>query len=152
MCELIEEDFKAIQLAKDTALKFIVQENLPQEKRVGLANALFALDRQLYSDHSIECEFSIGYLTELDEGEYKEEEYVLFVIYPSVFEIQTGCSEYRKSVGWDHISGPKWCIEKGGHFERACDLEDIKQTIDYFLQLGAEVTVYDNTAKSPLTA
>ena len=146
---LVEEDFDAVQLAKDTALKCIVQENLSQEKRLGLANAIYALDRQLYLGHSIECEFCVSYTTERNGGEFKEEEYVLFSIYPDVFEIQNGCSVYRNTVGWDHISGPKWSIEDGGFIERDCDLEVVKQKIEYFMELGAEIFVYDKTLKSP---
>ena len=146
--KITAEDVDAIEIAKDIALRLIVRTELTDEQRIGLANAIYALNKLPISTESIECEFGVDY--EWGDDKARDREYVTFIINSCVFEIQTGGSTYHQSVGWDNISGPKWSIDLDGYGDRECDLSSLKPSINYLLELGAEVSVYDSTNNSPL--
>ncbi len=148
--QFMEEDHHAIQIAIDIALKSIIRADILAEERTGLANAIYALSRLPTYTDSIECEFGISFERGKKGDDIQENVYVEIIVFPDLFEIQTGESSNYMSGGWDHISGPKWSIERGGPCERDCDLDELKSTIDFILEHDVEVTVYDKTIKSPL--
>ena len=73
--------------------------------------------------------------------------YFSFLISENEFEISTGGSVYERNVGGDSFSGPGWRIEAGGYAERSLDYElyDLEDSIREYLNLGAEITVDDQS-------
>ena len=69
--------------------------------------------------------------------------YIDFRISESAFEISQGGSVYDKTVGRDSFSEPGWLIEIGGYRSTECELYNLEESIEEYLNLGAEITVSD---------
>ena len=71
--------------------------------------------------------------------------YIDFRISESAFEISKGGSVYDKAVGGDSFSEPGWVVEAGGYRSAECDLYDLENSIAEYLNLGAEISVSDES-------
>ncbi len=138
-----EDDYYAIDIAKNVARRFLQTPNLAPQKIVGLGNALYALDRMPRVTPGAYTEFGITYRAGTET--FKEMRYIDFRICADAFEISIGGSVYDKSVGSDAVSEPGWLIEIGGYRNTACELYNLESLVGEYLDLGAEITVDDES-------
>ena len=141
--ELIDDDFYAIEIAKNVARRFLRCDNISPQKIVGLGNALYALERLPLITPGACCEFGIVYRAGTEE--FNEMRYIDFRISESEFQISIGGSVYDKAVGSDSFSEPGWVVEVGGYRYTECELYDLEDFIEGYLNLGAEITVNDES-------
>ena len=141
--ELIDDDWYAIQIAINTARRFLKSQSITPQQVIGLGNALYALERlPLITPRSF-CEFGITYRAGTED--FNEARYINFRVSESDFEISQGGSVYDKAVGGDSFSGPEWLVEVGGYRNTECELYQIEDSISEYLNLGAEITVSDES-------
>lgn len=141
--ELIEEDYFAIEIAANTARLFLKKRKLSPRKIIGLGNALYALERLPKATKGVGCEF--GLFHENGNENFRESKYYDFRITEDYFEISIGGSVYDKAVGSDSISEPGWMVESNGVANRDAELYTIEENIISYLEMGAEVTVDDES-------
>ncbi len=142
---LTEEDYDAVQVARDAIRLFLSERRLAAQQVVGLGHALYALERLPKVTSGIYCDYDICYRT--GNETYSEMRYISFLISEDEFEISTGGSVYDQSVGSDRISGPGWRIEIGGFADRELgqELYELENSIREYLSLGAKITVDDQS-------
>jgi len=141
--ELTDEDFQAIEIAKKVARRFLEWDNISPKKIIGLGNALYALERMPLSTAGAFCEFGICYRAGTEE--FNEIRYIDFRITELSFEISIGGCVYDKVVGSDSFSEPGWMIEVGGYRRTECELFNLEGAVEEYLNLGAEITVCDES-------
>lgn len=141
--ELTEEDYYAIEIATNTARLFLNKRQLSPRKIIGLGNALYALERLPKATKGVWCEFGLFY--ENGNESFRESKYYDFRIGQDYFEISIGGSVFEKGIGSDSTSEPGWLFESGGYANREADLYYIKDKILSFINMGAEVTVDDES-------
>lgn len=141
--ELTDDDWYAIEIAKNTARRFLKHPQITPQQILGLGNALYALERLPLVTPGSCSEFGITY----DAGteKFSEMRYIDFRISESEFEISKGGSVYDDAVGSDSISEPGWLVEVGGYRNAECDLCALEDSIAEYLNLGAEITVSDES-------
>ncbi len=88
-------------------------------------------------------EFGVEYRS--GDENFEEMKYITISISEESFEIATGGSVYDKAVGSDSIIGPNYVVEVGGHKDRKLELYDLEDQIAEFLNLGARITVSDES-------
>jgi hypothetical protein len=88
-------------------------------------------------------EFDITYRAGVEE--FNEMRYVAFRISSAEFEIAIGGSVYDKVVGGDSFSEPGWLVELDGYRNTTCDLSGLEDIVVEYLNLGAEITVSDES-------
>lgn len=141
--ELYSSDYEAIKLAKRIAYRFLKFDGLEARQIIGLGNALYALERMPLTTPGVFIEFGIVYRAGSES--FNEMIYIGFNIFYETFEISRGGSVYNKSVGSDSFSEPGWIVELGGYREAACDLEEVESSISEYINLGATITVSDES-------
>jgi hypothetical protein len=141
--ELTDDDRYAIEVAQNIARRFLKHPKITPQQVIGLGNALFALERLPLVTPGSSCEFGIVYRAGTEE--FSEMRYIDFRISDSAFEISKGGSVYDKSVGGDSFSEPGWVVEVGGYRSAECELYDLEDSIAEYLNLGAEITVSDES-------
>ncbi len=141
--ELTDDDYYAIEIAQNVARRFLKDPRITPEQVIGIGNALYALERMPRVTPGSSTEFGIVYRAGTEE--YSEMRYINFRISESEFEISRGGSVYDKSVGSDSFSELKWVVEVGGYRDTECELYDIEDSIAEYLNLGAEITVSDES-------
>lgn len=141
--ELTDDDFYAIEIAKNMARRFLKHNNISPQKVIGLGNALYALERLPLVTPGSFSEFGIVYRAGTDD--FREMRYINFGISEATFEISIGGSVYDKAVGSDSFSRPGWMIEVGGYRCTECELYNLEDSIEEYLNLGAEITVSDES-------
>jgi len=137
------DDYYAIDLAKKVARLLLKHPSIKPQQIIGLGNALYALERMPLVTPGALCEYGVEYRVGTEE--YNEMRYVLFSISDADFGISTGGSVYDKATGGDSFSGPEWRIELGGYRETDCNLRGIEGRVVEYLNLGAEITVADES-------
>ena len=141
--ELTDDDLDAVKIAKNTIRSFLKHSDITPHQIIGLGNALYALERLPLITPGAHTDFGICYRNGTEE--FSEMRYVDFTISEVTFEISMGGSVYNKSVGSDSISQPGWLVEVGGYRETECDLYCLEDSITEYLNLGAEITVSDES-------
>ncbi|MFZ4701006.1 MAG: hypothetical protein ACOYMG_13230 [Candidatus Methylumidiphilus sp.] len=141
--ELTEDDCFAIEIAKTCARRFLKHPHITPQQVVGLGNALYALERLPQVTPGSTAEFGIVYRNGTDD--FNEMRYIDFRISESVFEVSIGGSVYDKSVGSDSFSDPGWLVEAEGYRETGCELCYLEDSIEEYLNLGANIVVNDES-------
>ena len=136
--KLTDDDVQAIEIAKNTARRFLKHPKITPRQVIALGNALYALERLPLVTPGSSTEFGIVY--EAGTEELSKMRYIDFRISESEFEISKGGSVYDKAVGGDSFSEPGWIIEAGGYRNaecELCELEDRKRCITMNRNKGA---------------
>lgn len=141
--ELTDDDRYAVEVAKTIARLFLRHPKITPQEVIALGNALYALERLPLATPGSSSEFGIVYRAETED--FEEMKYVNFRISESDFEISQGGSVYNKAVGSDSFSGPGWSFEVGGYSNRQCELHSLEDSVVEYLNLGAEITVNDES-------
>lgn len=141
--ELIDEDYYAIDIAIKSIRRFLRHPNITARQVIGLGNALYALKRLPLVTPGSFSEFGLVYQKGTEES--NEMQYITFKISESKFEISIGGSYYDMSVGSDSVSEPGWFIDLDGSRDTECDLSHIEDSIEEYLNLGAEIYVDDSS-------
>jgi hypothetical protein len=141
--ELTDDDMYAVEIAMNIARNFLRSPQIKPQQIVGLGNALYALERLPLVTQGAWSEFGIVYRAGTEE--FNEMRYIEFIISESRFEISKGGSVYDKAVGSDSISEPGWVVEVNGYRETECELYDIEDSIAEYLNLGAAISVSDES-------
>lgn len=141
--KLTDDDVQAIEIAKNTARRFLKHPKITPRQVIALGNALYALERLPLVTPGSSTEFGIVY--EAGTEELSKMRYIDFRISESEFEISKGGSVYDKAVGGDSFSEPGWIIEAGGYRNAECELCELEDIIFEYLTLGAEVSVSDES-------
>ena len=141
--KLTDDDVQAIEIAKNTARRFLKHPKITPRQVIALGNALYALERLPLVTPGSSTEFGIVY--EAGTEELSKMRYIDFRISESEFEISKGGSVYDKAVGGDSFSEPGWIIEAGGYRNAECELCELEDIISEYLTLGAEVSVSDES-------
>ena len=140
---MTDDDYYAIEIAKNIPRRFLKDPRITPQQVIGIGKALYALERMPRVTPGSYTEFGIEYRAGTEE--YSEMRYIDFRISESAFKISKGGSVYDKSVGSDNISEPGWLVEVGGHRDTQCELYDIEDSIKEYLNLGAKITVSDES-------
>ncbi len=141
--ELEDDDYYAVDIAKNIARHFLKYPRITPQQVVGLGNALYALERLPTVTQGSSSEFGIVYRAGTED--VSEMRYIEFRISSGIFEIAKGGSVYDKAVGGDSIPGPVWSVEISGYRNTECELFDIEDSIAEYLNLGAKITVHDES-------
>ena len=141
--ELTDEDVVATEIAKNVARRFLKNPQVTPKQVIALGNALYALERLPFVTPGVATEFGIEYRA--GTKEYGEMRYIDFRISESEFEITKGGSVYDKVRGSDSFSDPGWLVRTGGHRENECDLYNLESSIDEYLNLGAKLSISDES-------
>ena len=141
--ELIDDDLHAIQIAISTARRFQKSQSITPQQVIGLENALYALERLPLITPGSFCVFGIGYRAGSDD--INEMQYIDFSISESDFKISMGGSVYNEAVGGDSFSNTEWLVDIGGERIAECELYQLEDSISEYLNLGAEITVSDES-------
>lgn len=141
--ELTDDDRNAIQIAINLARRFLKSQSITPQQVIGLGYALYALERMPLVTPGSFCEF--GIVRRVGSDDFNEMRYIIFIVSESVFEIQMGGRVYNKVVGSDNYSDPGWLVEVGGYRNAECELSQIEDSISEYLNLGAEITVSDES-------
>lgn len=141
--ELFEDDYYAIDIAKSTARRFLGHPQIKPSEIIGLGSALYALERLPIVTPGSNTEFGVIYRSGTDNN--GEMRYIDFLISEDTFEISRGGSVYNEAVGGDSFSRPGWLLEVGGHRCTECDLCYLEDSIAELINLGAEITVNDDS-------
>lgn len=136
---LDDDDYYAIDIAWNTAYRFLKYPHIKPRQVIGLGNALYALERLPLVTEGVCCEFGLTYRSGTEE--FNEMRYINFRISEDTFEISEGGSVYDENVGSDNYSNSIWYIEVGGYRESKCEPSDIENIIVECINLGAEVIV-----------
>ncbi len=141
--KLEDEAYAVIETAKDVARRLVRETKATPLQIIGLGHALYALERLPLVTDWVECEFGIQYESGTDK--FSEMHYITVRISRDELEICDGGSAYDSSVGSDSFSNPGCRVEQEGFCEIECDLWGIKNSISEYLNLGADITVRDDS-------
>jgi len=141
--KLTDDDMQAIEIAKETARRFLKDPSVSPLQVIALGNALYALERLPLNTPGSSSEFGIVY--RYGTAEFSEMHYINFRISESAFEISKGGSVFEKKVGSDSFSEPGWLVEVGGYRSTDCELYDLENSIAEYLNLGAELSASDGS-------
>lgn len=141
--KLTADDVEAIEIAKNTARRFLKQPQITSQQVIALGNALYALERLPLITAGSFSEFGIVYREGTEE--FREMRYIDFRISESSFEISKGGSVYDKEVGSDSFSEPGWLVESSGYRCSECELHNLEDLINEYLNLGAEISASDES-------
>ncbi|OPX83777.1 MAG: hypothetical protein A4E53_04379 [Pelotomaculum sp. PtaB.Bin104] len=140
--ELTDGDFYAISLAIDTARHFLKHPNISPLQVIGLGNALYALERLPLATPGAYTKFGLEFHT----GTQKPEaQYISFTVAEDYFEIIQGCHQNDESAGGDSFTESGWLFDFGGERIETCDLYELEEAIEGYLELGAKITVDDKS-------
>ena len=141
--ELTDDDYAAVEIAQNVARRLLKHPSITPREVVGLGNAMYALARLPAVTPGSSCEFGIVHRAGTED--FSEMRYIDFRISESTFEIAKGGSVYDKAVGGDSFSEPGWIFEVGGYRAAECDLHGLEDSISEYLELGSEISVYDES-------
>lgn len=140
---LKDDDYYAIDIAKTVARRFLKHPNIKPIQVIGLGNALYALERLPLVTEGVCSEFGVSY--DFGTEEFSESRYINFIISEYDFEISDGGSVYDKFVGSDSYSNLGWFIEVDGYRETECQLYNIENEIEEYINMGAKIIVTDES-------
>ena len=142
--ELTENDHYAVQIAKNVARRLLKHPQIKPQQVIGIGNALYALERLPVTTPGAYTEFGISYRA--GSKNFSKMRYIDFRISDEDFAISLGGSVYDDSVGGDTISEPGWLIEIDGYRNTGCQLYDLEDSVEEYLNLGAEIIVNDESS------
>lgn len=140
---LLEDDYYAIDIAKNTIRRFLKHPRIETKQIIGLGNALYALERLPEITEGSDCEFGIEYRHGTDE--FNEMRYLNFHITEGFFCISAGGSTHDKAGGGDSYSTLDWYIEASGARCTEGELCYLEDGIVEYLNLGGKISVTDNS-------
>lgn len=141
--DISEDEQYAIDISCNVIRSLLRNPRIKPQQIIGLGNALYALERMPNVTEGVYCEYGIVYRAGTEE--FNEMRYITFLITDYLFSISKGGSVYESLVGGDSFSEPDWIIELGGYRDTEMDLFDIEDSIQEYLNLGAEITVEDES-------
>ena len=141
--ELSDEDWIAIDVAKNVARRLLDHPAITSDQVVGIGHALKSLERLPRVTESY-SEFGIVYRAGTEQ--HSEMRYVTFEVSGAALGISRGGSVYVSAVGGDTFSEPEWRIEINGYRETDTDISNIEDSIEEYLSLGAELSVHSEGA------
>ena len=136
-----DSDAFAIQITKQITHRFLADLNGSTSQILGLARALYALERLPASTPWILVEYGIRYYT---EGEFSDRHFVEFLITSDTFEIRRGVA-LDFGLWRDTDFDPGWYFDVYGNREADCQLWQLEDEVSQLLGLGGEIYVYDES-------
>lgn len=140
---LDDDDFAVIEAVKNSVQYILKNPVLTWEQSVGLAVAIIALERLPAPTKGVNVQFGINY--EAGTKDRSESYYILFSINESEIEISRGGYISDSALGGDSYSYPDWFVALNGFKETNVELSGIDYDIKEYLDLGAKITVYNNS-------
>ena len=134
-------DAFAVQIAKRICQRLLQAPNLSTQQILGLARALYALERFPESTPWVFVEFGVRYYT---EGEFSDRHFIEFLITSDTFEIRRGVAldfGLWRDTDWDL----GWYFDAYGNREADCQLCQLEDEAHELLGLGGEIYVYDES-------
>ena len=141
--ELTYDDIEAIGIANDVARLLLEYKDITPQQIIGLGNALYALEQLPSVTNGAYCEF--GVILQEGDSDFREMRYIDFKISEESFAIIKGGSTYERAIGSDSYSEPGWIVEVGGYRNADCELYNLKESIREYLNLGASISVNDES-------
>ena len=118
----------AINTAIDVARRLMKVKNIKPKKIIGLANAIYALQRLPQNTPGADIEYSlvIEGSSKYPDGSYTDEtKYLSFHISDHLFLISRG-GYIDRGAGYDSFSNPGWHFEIDGFREAECNLWEVE--------------------------
>ncbi len=134
---LTEEDYYAVEIAMNVARGFLKLPDITPEQIIGIGYALHALEQLPMVTEGTNCEFGLEY----QAGSEEDKEYIMFGISETYLDITIGISDYNNALVSDTPNQPRWRVEIGGTRNTKCDLSELEDSIEEYLNLGAELVV-----------
>jgi len=125
---LTDEDYYAIEIAMNVARGLLKLPDITPEQIIGIGYALYALEQLPMVTEGADCEFGIEYRA----GGGEDKEYIRFGVSESYLDIS--------------IAGSGWRVEIGGSRNVECDLAEIEESIEEYLNIGAEIVVHNESS------
>lgn len=141
--ELTDYDFYAISIAIDCARLLLRHSTVTPRQVIGIGNALYALERLPLTTPGVDSKF--GLVLRGGTEDFNEIRYIFFVVTEDCFEITRGGSTYDKAVGGESYSEPCWLVRVDGYRDESCDLYDLEDSIEEYLNLEAAISVTDQS-------
>ena len=139
--EAEDSDAFAVQIAKRICQRLLQAPNLSTQQILGLARALYALERLPASTPWVFVEYGVRSYT---EGMFSDIHCVYFRITSDTFEIRReGLLDHGHERGL--YEDPGWYFDVYGKREADCQLSDLEEQVDMLLRLGGEIYVYDES-------
>jgi hypothetical protein len=132
----------AISITMDIAKRLLQHPKVTTRQIVGLAHALYALERLPAITSGVWVEFSVCLRVEID---FKEMRYIEFRISDERFEILRGGS-IDLGAGSDSYSDSGWYFDVGGNRNAECQLWLLEDEVLDLLGCGAEIRVDDESS------
>ena len=134
-------DAFAVQIANRMCRRLLQAPNLSTQQILGLARALYALERLPDSTSWVWVEFGVCYRT---GGMFDDLHCVDFCITSDTFEI-VPYSLLDHSIGRDAYWDPRWSFDVYGNREADCQLSDLEERVIWLLEMGGEIQVDDES-------
>ena len=139
--EAEDSDDFAVQIAKRICRRLLQAPNLSMTQILGLARALYALERLPVSTPWVFVEYGVCYRM---EGMFDDMHYVDFRITSDTFEI-IPYSLLDHGIGRDAYWDPRWSFDVYGNREADCQLSDLEERVIWMLEMGGEIRVDDES-------
>ena len=143
-----DSDVFAIQIAMNIARRLVADPRATPLQILGLARALYALERLPASTPGVWVEFGVMYTM---QGMFTDKRYIEFLITSDTFEIQRGVlldNDLLIDSGYEcnHISDPGWYFDVYGNRKDDCpQLWQIENEVLELLGFGADFRVDDDS-------
>ena len=146
--EFVETDREAAAAALRLLRRLLANEELTPAQILGLARAMYAIQRLPHSTDGVEVDFCAS-MTRGDD-EYKDEWGWQVRITPEAFSISSGGSVWSRQSGGDSVSGYMYEVEAGGYRDNNGPVSSWCEDIDSRLQLPFQVIVNDDSTLTAL--
>lgn len=143
--KLTREDRRAIKTAMNVAHRFLQYPDITHDQKVGLGNALYALRRLPMVTEGAYTDFGIIYRAGDSDTSKIRYNNINFRISYDEFQISKLREIHDSSNGSIGISESHWIVDAGGCRSAECDLYNLEEEIEEYLNLGAKITVNDDT-------
>ena len=134
-------DAFAVQIAKRICQRLLQAPNLSTQQILGLARALYALERLPDSTPWVSVEFGVCYRM---EGMFDDLHVVDFRITSDTFEI-IPYSFLDHGMWRDAYWDPGWYFDVYGNRVADCQLSDLEERVIWLLEMGGEIRVGDES-------
>ena len=136
-----DSDRFAVSIAQKIARRLVQDEKVTTLQILGLARALYALERLPASTPWVFVEYGVRYYT---DGEFSDRHFVEFLITSDTFEIRRGVA-LDFGLWRDTDFDPGWYFDVYGKREADCQLWQLENEVSQLLGLGGEIYVYDES-------
>ena len=138
---LNDDDYFAIEIAQNVVRRLLAEPNISSSQILTLGKALAYLEKLPKQTSDTFIEFGISYRN--GNEDFEEGRYIQFGLYDEYLEISSGGSVYDKRIGGDTIPSKSYRIEFNGCVDDELTLYDLEETINEYLNLGAEVKIFE---------